>query len=99
MDAIRILGLKFTVSHGVHPEEKARPQLFEVDVEIFRDLTKPAASDRIEDTVDYSQVVSSVQEVMKGETCNLLERLAGKILNALRPIIGCLLYTSPSPRD
>ncbi|MFA6471612.1 MAG: dihydroneopterin aldolase [Candidatus Latescibacterota bacterium] len=88
MDAIRILGLKFTVTHGVHPEEKTRPQSFEVDVEIFRDLKKPASSDRIEDTVDYSQIVSSVQKVMEGETCNLLERLAGKIVDALRPIVG-----------
>jgi dihydroneopterin aldolase len=88
MDVIRILGLKFTVSHGVHPEEKTCPQLFEVDVEIYRDLSKPAASDCIEDTIDYSEIVSLVDVVMHGESCNLLERLAGKIINTLRTVVS-----------
>jgi dihydroneopterin aldolase len=80
--------LKFTASHGVLPEEKTRPQLFEVDVELFRDLSTPAASDRLEDTVDYSRIASLVQEVMNGESCNLLEHLAGKITDALRTFAG-----------
>lgn len=88
MDVIRVLGLKITATHGVLPEEKTRPQLFEVDVELYRDLSKPAVSDHLEDTVDYSRIVSRVEEVMKGESCNLLERLAGKIIDALRNSVG-----------
>lgn len=83
VDAIRVLGLRFMARHGVHPEEKALPQPFEVDVEVRRDLSLPAGSDRLDDTVNYSRIVSVVREVMEGETCNLLERLAGKIMENL----------------
>ena len=88
MDVIRVLGLKITATHGVLPEEKTIPQLFEVDVELYSDLSKPAVSDHLEDTVDYSRIVSRVEEVMKGESCNLLERLAGKIRDTLRTCAG-----------
>jgi dihydroneopterin aldolase len=88
MDVIRVLGLKFMAIHGVLPEEKTIPQPFEVDVELYRDLSKAAASDHLDDTVDYSRIVSGVEEVMRGETCNLLERLAGKIIETLRTRVG-----------
>ena len=87
-DTIRIIGLQFNVRHGVRPEEKTLTQPFEVDVEISRDLSGPAASDKIEDTVDYSQVVSIVKEVMNGEQCRLLERLAGRILEKLCALVN-----------
>jgi dihydroneopterin aldolase len=83
MDSIRVLGMTFAACHGVHPEEKAAPQRFEVDVEIVRDLSVAAKSDCLDDTVDYSRIVSIVRDVMEGETCNLLERLAGKIIERL----------------
>ena len=73
--------------HGVFPEEKTLPQPFEVDVEVCSDLTLPAGSDRLDDTIDYSRIVSAVQTAMEGEPCNLLERLAGKIIENLSDFI------------
>ncbi len=78
-DTIRVIGLKFSAKHGVLPEEKKLLQPFEVDVEIRCDLSVPAETDRIEDTVNYSLIVSRVQEVMNGDHCSLIEKLAGKI--------------------
>ena len=86
-NTIRIIGLKFSAKHGVLPEEKKLPQPFEVDVEIKLDLSVPAQSDRLEDTVNYSHVVSMVKEVMNGEQCNLIERLAGRIVDKVCTII------------
>lgn len=83
MDAIRVIGLRFMARHGVHPEEKNLPQLFEVDVEVSGDLSLPAASDRLEDTVNYSRIAAVVGEVMEGESRNLLEHLAGEIIKGL----------------
>ncbi len=83
MGVIRVLGMEFVACHGVHPEEKTKPQRFEVDVEISLDLSSSSASDCLEDTVDYSRIVSSVREALEGEPCNLLERLAGKILDRI----------------
>jgi len=82
-DSMRILNLQFNACHGVRPEEETLPQPFEVDVEITLDLSEAAASDRLKDTLDYSRVVAAVQEVMNGERCRLLERLAGKIVERL----------------
>jgi len=80
---IRVKGLRFYAGHGVHPEERISPQPFEVDVEVTMNLAVPAKDDRIEDTVDYGLIVSAVREVMEGESCNLLERLAGKIIERI----------------
>ncbi len=80
-DTIRIIGLKFAAKHGVLPEEKNLLQPFEVDVEVKRDLSVPAQSDLIEDTLNYSLIVSRVQDVMNGDHCSLIEKLAGKIIN------------------
>jgi dihydroneopterin aldolase len=84
MGVVRVMGLKFSAAHGVHPEEKTIPQAFEVDVEVAMDLSRSAADDRLEDTVDYGRIASAVREVMEGESCSLLERLAGKIVERIR---------------
>ena len=87
-DTIRILGLKFNTRHGVRPEEKTLIQPFEIDVEIICDLSKAAQSDKLEDTVDYSHVVSVVKDVMLGEQCHLIERLAELILERLCALVN-----------
>jgi len=85
--SIRVKGLLFAGRHGVLPEEKTLPQTFEVDVEVIRDLTLPAETDRIEDTVNYSHITALVREVVEGEPCNLIERLAGNIMNRVATIV------------
>jgi dihydroneopterin aldolase len=82
-DKIRILGLMINARHGVRHEEKTLTQPFEIDVEITLDLSKSAESDKLEDTVDYSIVVSVVKDVMQGDHCCLIERLAGLIIERL----------------
>ena len=39
MDKISILNLKIAGNHGVYDFEKERPGTFEIDVEIFKDLS------------------------------------------------------------
>ncbi|HUF83105.1 MAG TPA: dihydroneopterin aldolase [Acidimicrobiia bacterium] len=78
-DRIVIAGLRELGVHGVLPEEQARPQPFEVDVELTVDLVKPGTSDALDDTVDYSAVSEAVSRVVKSEQYHLLERLAARI--------------------
>ncbi len=84
MDTIAITGLRELGIHGVLPEEQARPQPFEVDVELSVDLSAAGESDSLDDTVDYSAVAEAVSRVVKSERYQLLERLATRIAEVCR---------------
>jgi dihydroneopterin aldolase len=79
MGTIQIYGLRAMGVHGVLPEEQARPQPFEVDLELTLDMTAAGSSDELDDTVDYSAVAEAVHRVVTNEQFNLLERLATRI--------------------
>jgi len=79
MGKIVIAGLRELGVHGVLPEEQARPQPFEIDVELEVDLTAAGESDELDDTVDYSAVSEAASRVVKSERYHLLERLATRI--------------------
>jgi len=79
MDRILITGLRELGVHGVLPEEKLRPQPFEVDVELTVDLTAAGESDDLDDTVDYGAVCEAISRVVSSERYELIERLASRI--------------------
>ena len=79
MDRILITGLRELGVHGVLPEEKLRPQPFEVDVELTVDLTAAGESDDLDDTVDYGAVCEAISRVVSSERYELIERLATRI--------------------
>ena len=73
VDWIRIDGLRELGVHGVLPEEQTRPQPFEIDVELYVDLTAASESDDLDDTVDYGAVCEAISRVVRSE------RLAARI--------------------
>jgi dihydroneopterin aldolase len=79
VDRILVAGLRELGVHGVLPEEQARPQPFEISVELHVDLAKAGASDDLADTVDYGSVCDAVRNVVSKESYHLLERLAQRI--------------------
>ncbi|MBM3660559.1 MAG: dihydroneopterin aldolase [Actinobacteria bacterium] len=79
MDRILITGLRELGVHGVLPEEKLRPQPFEVDVELTVDLIAAGESDDLDDTVDYGAVCEAISRVVSSERYDLIERLATRI--------------------
>jgi 7,8-dihydroneopterin aldolase/epimerase/oxygenase len=83
-DRILIVGLKELGVHGALPEEQARPQPFQVDLEVLVDTTEAGQSDELEDTVDYSAVCETVSRVVRSESYRLLERLATRIAEVCR---------------
>lgn len=84
MDRILIAGLRELGIHGVLPEERVRPQPFEVDVELHVDLAKAGATDDLADTVDYGAVCDAVSKIVSSESYQLLERLAQRIAEVCR---------------
>jgi dihydroneopterin aldolase len=63
----------------VLPEEQVRAQPFEVDLDVELDLSAAAASDALDDTLDYGALAGRVAEIVGDEHYALLERLAGRI--------------------
>jgi dihydroneopterin aldolase len=80
---IELKGIELHGFHGVLDEERADGQRFLVDVELDLADTTAAGSDRIEDAVDYRDVVAAVTEVSDGHAYNLLEALAAALAETL----------------
>ena len=80
---IELQGIELHGFHGVLDHERADGQRFVVDVELDLADTTAAASDRIEDAVDYRDVVAAVTEVSDGHAYNLLEALAAALAQTL----------------
>ena len=84
MDRVLISGLRVLGVHGVLPEEQARAQPFEIDLELAVDLAVAGASDALADTVDYAAVADAAVAVVRDESYRLLERLATRIAEVCR---------------
>jgi dihydroneopterin aldolase len=82
-DRIEIRALRVVATHGVLPEERQRPQPFELDLDLTYDARPAGASDRLSDTVDYGAVVERVAEVVRGPSLQLLEALAEAVAAAV----------------
>ena len=98
-DRIILHNMVFRGRHGVHPAERELGQRFEVDVELDLDLERAMASDALRDTVDYGRAYSIVREEVEEHQYQLLEALAGAIVNRLLaelPIFGvCVRVRKP----
>jgi dihydroneopterin aldolase len=79
MDRILLEGMVFFGRHGVHAAERELGARFTVDADLEVDLRPAAASDRLEDTVDYTAAHRLVGEVVGGEPCDLIETVAERV--------------------
>jgi 7,8-dihydroneopterin aldolase/epimerase/oxygenase len=79
---VELHGLELHGRHGVLPEEREHGQrfLFDVELEVGE---RAAATDRIEDAVDYREVAAIVREVSDARAYRLLEALAVAVADAL----------------
>ena len=82
-DRIALRGLRFLGRHGVELEERLERQPSDVDVELEMDLSRPADSDELGDTIDYAAVFELVRSIVEGRSFRLLEALAGEIARAV----------------
>jgi 7,8-dihydroneopterin aldolase/epimerase/oxygenase len=83
MDRITLTGMRFEGRHGVSDEERALPQLLELDLEVEADLAAAGRSDELADTVDYSPLIRLVREHVEERSFRLLEAMAGTIAEAV----------------
>ena len=83
MGAIRLLNVPFFGHHGVSRAEREAGTLLELDLELDLDLEPAAASDQVQDTVNYMDVHEEVLAVVRDDRFNLLESLAATIADRL----------------
>ncbi len=82
-DIIRLHNMMFYGYHGVSPAEKETGRRFEVDVELHVDVRAAADSDRLTDTVNYTQVYQAVEEILSREHFSLLETISERLAEAI----------------
>jgi len=83
MDTLIIRKLKLTCSIGVYDWEKEVPQDIFADIELPLDISNAAASDQLEDTLDYTRLVETIKEVATAQHHDLVESLVEKIAQRL----------------
>lgn len=76
MDRITLKNMIFYGSHGVSPAERELGQRFEIDLCMFADLSRGAASDKLHNTIDYGKAYAVVEHIVTHRVFNLLETLA-----------------------
>ena len=79
MDQLTLKSLKFKAYHGFYEAERNRGNQFEVDVIISSDFSVSGKTDRLENTINYEQVCSMVETVMRGPSYKLIEALTQQI--------------------
>ena len=79
MDKIFIHALKSEAIIGIFDWERQVKQTVYVDLEIAIDVRKAAASDAIEDTLNYKRVAKRLIAFIEGSSFHLVETLAERI--------------------
>ncbi|MBS0170152.1 MAG: dihydroneopterin aldolase [Nitrospira sp.] len=68
---------------GVTDEERRKPQLIAVDLELDAAVEPAGLSDRLDDTIDYARVADRVVALSGSLSCRLLETLAEQLIEML----------------
>ncbi|MDE2377047.1 dihydroneopterin aldolase [Bradyrhizobium sp.] len=82
-DTIFVTGLVIHARHGVMEHETEVGQRFVIDLELYTDLQDSSRTDRLADTVSYSDVVTTTTAAFKNTNYKLLERAAGAVADAI----------------
>ena len=64
MSQIKLNGMEFHVAHGYYSNEQKAQNVFSVDVCMDLDLEKCAASNDLNDTIDYEEVYRLCSKIM-----------------------------------
>lgn len=82
-DILQVQGIRVYGYTGFFPEEQVLGQWFSVDLSLYLNLAQAGATDELPHTLDYSQAVQQVQQVVKTARVKTIERLATLIADRL----------------
>ena len=78
-DRIFLRDLRTEVIIGIFDWERRVKQTISIDLEIPVDIRRAAATDRIEDTVNYKALAKRVLSFVEASDCQLVETLAERV--------------------
>jgi 7,8-dihydroneopterin aldolase/epimerase/oxygenase len=78
-DQLTLAGIKIYPRIGVTAEERQTAQECEVDLTIWSSFEAAAATDSMDQSVDYTRLLNAVQEIAAAREYNLVETLAYRI--------------------
>ena len=82
-DTIFLRDLRIDTVVGIWDWERKIRQTVSIDLEMGTDIRKAAASDRIEDTLNYKSVAKRVQQFVGDAEFQLVETMAEKIAETI----------------
>ncbi|OBK12747.1 dihydroneopterin aldolase [Mycobacterium asiaticum] len=82
-DRIELRGLTIRGRHGVFEHERENGQDFVVDITVWMDLARAAASDDLADTYNYAQLAQLAADIVGGTPRNLIETVGAEIADAV----------------
>lgn len=88
MDIVFLRGLRIETTIGIYDWEKQIKQPVVLDLEMGADVAKGAATDRIEDALDYKRVSKRLKEFVGDSRFELVETLAERCAALLREEFG-----------
>jgi dihydroneopterin aldolase len=83
MDIVYVRDLKADALIGIYEWERRIRQQIRIDLEMGWDNKKPAATDNIEDTLNYKAAANLVKELVANSAYELVETLAEEIAREL----------------
>lgn len=81
---IGIEGLRVRCRVGVRPAEQRHPRTVVVDVSVQRDIEAAVGSDKLEETLDYSDLSKRLRRAAAERHYDLIESIAGRLLEVVR---------------
>ncbi|AHH93741.1 dihydroneopterin aldolase [Kutzneria albida] len=78
-DRITLTGLRVRGHHGVFEHERREGQDFLVDVVVWMDLDRAAATDDLAQTLHYGELAERTAAIVGGQPYDLIETVAGKV--------------------
>ncbi len=92
-DVVFVRGLTVNAVIGVYEWERAITQPLQIDIALETDISAAAASDDVQDALNYKAVCDDVSEWCQAIQAKLLEHLAGQISDKLFAKYDCQKIT------
>jgi len=88
MDKIFLTELRIETIIGIWEWERKIRQTVIIDLEMSADIARAAATDSVDDTLNYKQVAKRLQDYVGGSSFRLVETLAERVAGIVREEFG-----------